>query len=317
MKNKLVSKTRKAIRKLKPQRKFFYDNAPIENTIFVAGAARSGTTWLQNIINYSFDYRVMFEPFHSGKVSLVKHFNFRQYLQPDNRDSNFLEPTRAILAGKIRNTWVDDFNTNFYVQKRVIKDVRTNLMLKWINRNFPFIPIVLIVRHPCPVAVSRRERGFDTHLDSYLSQDLLMQDHLSEFRSLIENTSSLFEKHILIWCIEHYVLLRQFDQGDLHVLFYEDLCINPYDEVSRLFSFLDFEYNKNSTQLKNSIYMPSPLSRKKSAVVENRDLINDWKNHITDKELDSALNMLKMFGLDVVYSEEAMPVCKDTNQLFK
>ena len=37
-------------------------NNDISKAVIVAGAARSGTTWLGDIINYKNDYRLMFEP---------------------------------------------------------------------------------------------------------------------------------------------------------------------------------------------------------------------------------------------------------------
>ena len=37
------------------------DTHDYRKTIFLAGSARSGTTWLQEIVNFNNDYRVLFE----------------------------------------------------------------------------------------------------------------------------------------------------------------------------------------------------------------------------------------------------------------
>ena len=79
----------------------------------------------------------MFEPFHCKKVTLLKGWRYHQYLRSDNRDEKFLEPATTILGGKIRNEWIDQFNRKRIVRKRLIKDIRANLLLKWIRENFP------------------------------------------------------------------------------------------------------------------------------------------------------------------------------------
>jgi Sulfotransferase domain len=313
----IINNTAKALRKLDPRRKIIFDSGDDANTIFIAGAARSGTTWLQNIVNYDSEYRIIFEPFHSKKVNLVSHFNFRQYLSPANKDLSFYKPTKLILSGGIRNDWVDNFNAKFFAKKRLIKDVRANLMLKWIKVNFPYIPMIFIIRHPCAVAVSRRERGFETHLKSYLSQELLMIDHLKPLKSIIENVTCMFEKHILMWCIEHYVLLRQFKKNEIHILFYEDLCIDPYIEIRKISTFLNKQLDIDSRRLKNVINKPSPLSRKKSAIVEKKDLINDWKTYVSDSEFARAMELIRLFKLDYIYSDDAMPIIKSTDDIFR
>lgn len=38
--------------------------------VFVAGSRRSDTTWLQEIINYRRDHRILFEPFFHARVPL-------------------------------------------------------------------------------------------------------------------------------------------------------------------------------------------------------------------------------------------------------
>lgn len=82
----------------------FFDITPYENTLFIAGSARSGTTWLQEIINYKHDHRIIFEPFHGDRVSLCKHFHRRQYLRHTNKAIEFIEPVQNILNGKLRNS---------------------------------------------------------------------------------------------------------------------------------------------------------------------------------------------------------------------
>ena len=156
------------------------DRHDYRKSIFVAGSGRSGTTWLQEIINYHNEYRVMFEPFYPQKVNIVSDWHPFQYLRTEDTEQRFLRPAEAILCGNVKNFWVDKYNKRLFSQRRVIKDIRANLFLHWIKDNFPEIPIILIMRHPCAVANSKSQGNWENNLDHYLSQEDLMEDYLEK-----------------------------------------------------------------------------------------------------------------------------------------
>lgn len=272
--------------------------------IFLAGSGRSGTTWVSNIINHKNEYRYLFEPFKPDKVSLCEHFKLEQYLKPDSQDEKFMKPVKAILAGKIANEWIDRFNKNFNSNKGLIKETRANLLLKWLNVNFPEVPIILLLRHPCPVALSRIKMGWGGDLKTFLSQEELMEDFLAPFGKEIEKAKDLFERQIFYWCIENYVPLRQFQRGEIHLAFYENFCVTPELEVERLFSFLGKSYDE---QVYAALRNPSLLSREWSAITIGEDLVESWRKHITNEQLKRAVEIMSLFELDKLYSEGAMP----------
>lgn len=136
------------------------DLGDYRQTVFLTGTGRSGTTLLANVLNHDKSYRVMFEPFSPVHVGLLKQWHYKQYLRADNREEKFLGPARRILSGKIRHGWIDKLNRKIVARKRIIKDIRTQYMLPWIKHNFPEIPIVMLLRHPCAVANSRLRLGW-------------------------------------------------------------------------------------------------------------------------------------------------------------
>src|SRR5437870_3848637 len=74
-----------------------------EDTFFMAGTGRSGTTWIAEVLNHDHAYRYLHEPFRPGRVRATKPFLPRQYLRPDDRDPRYVEPARAILSGRVRS----------------------------------------------------------------------------------------------------------------------------------------------------------------------------------------------------------------------
>jgi hypothetical protein len=298
--------TRKAIRAMeKLSGRVFIDTCNASNTVFLAGSGRSGTTWLEEILNYDNSFRVMFEPFHSIKVDILKGWNYRQYLRADNTDPIFMGPASRILRGDIHNSWIDQYNHKPMAGSRIIKDIRANLLLKWISKNFPDIFIVFMVRHPCAVANSRIRLGWDTHLNDFIIQDDLVTDFLQPYREEIEAAADIFEKNIFMWCIENYVPLKQFGSDDMVVVFYENMCLNPENEIENVFNFIGKSF---SSKVSSKIGKASPVSRKDSAINSGSNLVSSWRKHITESQIRRAVDILSLFGMDKIYNESDFPL---------
>ena len=279
-------------------------NSDLSKTIFLAGTGRSGTTWVSNIINYKNEYRYMFEPFNPLEVPICNNFKYRQYLRPGNQNSKYIDPSKAILSGKVRNRWIDRYNNKIFSTKRLIKDIRANLLLKWLSVNFPYIKIVLLLRHPCAIANSKLILHWGTHLDEFLSQEELIEDFLNPFLPEIQKAQTTFEKHIFLWCIENYIPLMQFTEGNIHLTFYEYFCLEPNAEIKRLFNFLNKDFHES---ILTNLKKPSQVSRQGSAILTGKDLINSWKKNISRAQIKRAVEILEYFGLNKIYSEDSLP----------
>jgi len=269
------------------------------SSVFLAGSGRSGTTWVSEIINHRDGYRLVFEPFHPGKVAICKDFRRKQYLRPDDRREEYLAPARRVLTGRLRNSWTDRFNRKFVARRRLIKDIRANLLLGWMHANFPEMPIVLLLRHPCAVAASRLALGWRDNLSGTMEQEELVEDFLSPVEAEIRGARDDFERHVFLWCIENYLPLRQFGLGEIHLAFYENLLARPEDEIRSLFDFLGEGFDG---RVYRALRRPSSLSRKGES-----PSVDAWRRSVTDSQLGRAVEILALFGLDGVYGAGALP----------
>ena len=269
------------------------------SSVFLAGSGRSGTTWVSEIINHRNGFRLLFEPFHPGRVGICKNFRRKQYLRPDDRREEYLQAARKILAGKIRSPWTDRFNRKFVARRRLIKDIRANLLLGWMRENFPGMPMILLFRHPCAVAASRIALGWRDTLSKTMEQEELVEDFLGPVEAEIKAARDAFERHLFSWCIENYVPLRQFGPREIHLSFYENFLVHPETEVQRLFAFLGEDFDG---RVWRTLSRPSPLSRRGVS-----PSVDAWRRSVTDAQLERAVEILGLFGLDRVYDEGAMP----------
>lgn len=288
----------------KIEKMFFYDSCDINNTIFIAGTGRSGTTWLENLVNCDQNFRIMFEPFNNIYVKHLRNWHHRQYIRPQEENVVFKKDAEKILSGDIRNQWIDRYNKKRIVSHRLVKDIRAHLSLKWIHTNFPQIPIVYLLRHPCAIAKSKLEQNWQTDLSVFLRQDNLIDDYLYPFLSDISSAKTDFEKHIFLWCIENYVPLKQFKDKEMLIVFYEDICNKPITEVNRISKYLKIDFKGD---IREAISRPSELSQKTSAVVQGGSLLSSWRRSISQEQIKDAVDICKLFGLNAIYDESDMP----------
>ena len=296
-------------------------NPDYRASILLSGSNRSGSTWVGDILNYDNEYRLIAEPFNNGQVEMCRHFPLRPYLRSENDDPKFLEPATTIFTGRARGPWIDSVNRRVVCTKRLIKDVRSTLMLKWVHRHFPGMPIILLMRHPCAVAHSRVVLRWDNDLRSmFLSQNELMEDFLNPFRDAMEKAKSEFETCILNWCVENYVPLQEFARGQIFVMFYERLCTSPEAEIKRLFEFVGKPYNP---VVLDRLWRPSLTARKRpqkgevSAIVSGESLIDGWRKSTTSEQVRRAVEIVGMFGLDRIYSDDSMPKVESADSVLQ
>src|SRR5918998_3655773 len=275
-------------------------NRDYRNSIFLAGSGRSGTTWVSDIINYKNDYRYVFEPFHPGKVGICRGFRCNQYLRPQDRREEFLHPARRILSGGLRSGWSDRFHSRFVARRRLIKDIRANLLLGWMRANFPEMPIILLLRHPCAVVASRLALGWKDHLSETMEQRELVEDFLFSMEAEIRAAKGDFERHLFLWCIDNYVPLKQFRPQEVHLTFYENLLARPEAELQSLFASLGEDFDE---RVYRRLRRPSPLSRKNTPSPS----LEGWRTRVSANQLERTIEILGLFGLDHLYGEGAMP----------
>ncbi|MDP9439092.1 MAG: sulfotransferase [Actinomycetota bacterium] len=266
-------------------------------TVFLAGSGRSGTTWLSDLINHDSGYRQIFEPFHPRKVGDFHSFGSKQYLRPGNRREEFLEPARRAVTGELRSRWTDRGGAPGS-GRRLVKDIRANLLLGWLAENFPGMPIVLLMRHPCAVVSSRLALGWRDNLDETMAQSELVEDHLLPVEGRIRDASDPFERHLFLWCIENHVPLRQFPPGSIHLCFYESLLLDPEPELRRLFASLGRDFDDEVLQ---KLGRPSFTSRRGS-----RPSVDGWRSRVGGEQARAG-KVLGLFGLDRIYGPGNLP----------
>jgi len=170
----------------------------------------------------------------------------------------------------------------------------------------------MLLRHPCAVANSRSTLGWDSHLDDFLAQHELVNDFLGPLRKEMENAETLFEQQVFMWCVENYIPLKQFNENEILVVFYEHLNRNPQVEIERIMGFLGKSF---SPDLLAKVSKPSTESRKDSAIISGDDPISSWRKSVSDQQVKKAVEILSLFGMHKIYNEGDLPVVDGSEAL--
>ena len=292
--------------------KYYYDTKIINNTIIIAGVGRSGTTLLAETINYDNKFRLMFEPFNKYKVKALSEMNYRLYIPHLNNNIKLKEKYYKILSGDIRNKWVDQYNKKYFCINRIIKEIRINQNLKWIKINFPEIPIVYIVRHPCAVTLSKLRLNWDDHLFEYIGQIELVNDHLKPYIDIINSAKTTYEKHLIMWCIENSIVLNSFKKEEIFIIFYEYLITDPVKSIKKLYKHLNLNFNN---KIIDTLSKSSLQTNPQSAISRAKNIINDWTHYVNDEQKQYTRNILNEFNLDHLYTLDPLPFINENDDL--
>lgn len=291
-----------------------FDTGAKGSTLLISGMGRSGTTWLSEVINYDNRYRDIFEPFLAGKVREAQEFRYYHYIRPVDDIPDLAGQARRILAGKVRSGWTDQSNRKRLSFRRIIKDIRTNLMLKWLVGLRPGMPIILLVRHPLAIVSSWRKLkwgveagGTISDFDGIVAQENLLNDfpRIVEARDRIDR-DDYFEQLLFLWGVLYSVPLYQQTGTEWLVVFYENLLLQPREEFARVFDFVG--RTVSTEKIMGTVLKPSKTNfLRKDFRNSAAAMVNKWKGDFTATEIARAGEIVRIFGLDGLYDRNGLP----------
>src|ERR1700694_255505 len=262
-----------------------------KQVILLVGAARHSTNLIANLLNVDGSYEGSVEPFRLRGEAGMFSFARWKYILSHDHDPKLLKLAEDILTGAVENLSAEQDHASRV--GLLVQELRAHLWLGGLRANFPEVRIVLLFRHPLAVISSRVTFEWRSYLSQTLSQAELLADHLAEFRSCIEGARTDLERHTVAWCIQHYVALRQFTRGEIHLAFFENLVRQP-EELQRLFLFVGRPFDH---------HMSLATQRLLSAKSIDNGVSHAWRKHLSSDDVERANTILCLFGLDRIYGD--------------
>jgi hypothetical protein len=276
----------------------------VEDTVFVAGSGRSGTTWVEEVVDRHHDHRVLFEPFYPKQVPQVAAMTEGLYLRNDVDDPRYVQPVQRVLEGRLRNRWIDHLNHVRVARRRLVKEIRANCWLGWAARRWPQMPMVFVMRHPLAVVTSGLGMGWSDGLDRVLAQPTLIADHCADHVDYLRGLTDPLERAVARWCVENLVPMRTLGPGRATLVLYEDLVAEPEREAQRLVTALG---QSSDAALQDALARPSHLSAGGSAATTGGSPVRAWRDRLDDVSRARGVAVLRELGFGDIYGDDPMP----------
>ena len=217
--------------------------------VIILGSARSGTSWLSEMMAQKKRYRMLFEPEQENRTK-KGHLLCDRWLQhkADSKAAN--RYLKEVFSNRVDCDWIaQNSNRKFkrhlwplIPKKFVIKFVRCNLLGSYLSQNFG-IPVIHLHRNPYEVLASQSRVNFPwlEDLARFKSQDKLVNSIIDRFNFDIRNTEdlSILQLRTLRWCIENVLPLEVFpkESENYKIVSYTDIRgdINNFYELCEKF----------------------------------------------------------------------------------
>ena len=265
--------------------------------LIITGSARSGTSWLGEVIARQKRYRMLFEPEH--EFNTLKGVLVADRWIKNERDSpkahNYL---KEVFANRVDNDWIAQLSNRKYkmhlwplIPKRyIIKFVRANLSTKYMNETFK-IPVIHIIRNPYSVLASQQRVKFPWlyNLDYFKNQPDLVALVQKEFNFDLVDSDNLSPLELLTirWSLENIIPLQIVEpyQYKNRIVRHEDLRndINIFLDICKDFSLepidnIETEYKRPSSKTHPRSTIINPIEKEK---IFNREEINQINGILT------------------------------------
>jgi hypothetical protein len=283
------------------------------------GSGRSGTTWLGEMLARQSGSRLLFEPYHPNRTPLEQPLPL--FLDPDDRDPTARAAAMQVLAGRVRGRVADQIVTARLSRSRIVKDVHASNLLPWFRTNFPEVPIVYVVRHPIPTAISHLRADFFYGLADYVAdprgRELAERSPAAAWLPVFDEYKDHPEplaRQVAEWCLENAYPLSQIEE-DPALTFYEFAVLKPEAELERMGRLC-------ASALGDPVAgrLGADVIRKPSAhdwfgtAAQARGggdwerIVGRWREKVSDGQVKQCLEVLAAFGLEQFYGEDPLPL---------
>lgn len=247
--------------------------------LIVVGSARSGTSWLSELLAQPYRYRMLFEPEQETRTKKGYLICDKWLAKPEDSHEAYIY-LKSVFRNRVDCDWIAQ-NSNrkykrhlwpFIPKKYIIKFVRCNLAAHYMHNTFK-IPIIHIIRNPYDVIRSQMQVQFPWLFDlsHFANQEKLRQLIFNEYDYDISNYDTLSDIEVLTlrWCIENVIPLEFFGSYSkkASVLRYEDL-VNNLDMFYEICNAFNLE---PADDLEHIFKKPSSKTHPQSTIMNNQE----------------------------------------------
>ncbi|NOZ52942.1 MAG: sulfotransferase [Gammaproteobacteria bacterium] len=259
--------------------------------LIVAGLPRSGTTWLEGILNAHpsvFLYHEIDDADSKEKAfSTINH-----KINAKTEQAYQLALMKGVEHLKHPSNYDPSNKRNAdLVGFKTVGRFTHPTVFSWMRKTLDFPKTIFIIRHPCGYAASQLR--FPS-LKNVPASEIIRNEkwYIESLNGNVDSDISLAQFYALTWKLSNGLILNDnIDTNNFYYLIYEDLCKSPETETHKIFNFLELAMHKKvSTYLKKSTNPNENLltklwSKRFYSTTKNPlDSANKWKKELSEKQ---------------------------------
>jgi hypothetical protein len=248
--------------------------------------------------------RVLFEPCLNPQARAVAGDSLRPYLLDPGHAPALKKHYDRLLSGRIHGSWIDKAGFRPWSDTLILKLIRVNMMLPWLAANYPEVPMILLLRHPVPVAKSAVAQGWESPLLPVLDTPGLPPDLVAAAKRALAYPPGSYHQWLAHWALESAMMLRSARTLGAPIYFYEHLRRSPATEFSRLARSAGVELTRFRA---DEVGRPSVTAADPSWKAAGQ--VGAWLEDCTPAELQWAEEMLTEFSLGALYEARSPFPC--------
>ena len=283
----------------------------LDNGVLIFSFPRSGSTWLMNILAASKNSGVLFEPINPYKDKRFQSFTYHHKMYSSTIAGKELKLKKLITSmfkGKLISWWSLSHSSLYSFLKSeylVIKILRANYIYDWFCKEFPSNKKIILFRHPCSVINSMSKSPGDWHqLEKSSLHKICKLANIKGKQSLIENTNSQDELHLIFWCLEASVLLNLASNNQQRIVYYENMYLKPKETIESIYKYLNFELNDRVYEVHGKI--TNTANKDNSLAAE--DPLKRWQTDFSPEKLNAFQIILDEFKITCYNTTNHLPI---------
>ncbi len=302
----------------------------ITNTIYITGGARTGTTWLEEILERGLrGYRSLHEPFSPffykeayNVYSKVDYPTppFTLYVYRRHENQHVTEYTRRVLKGNVIGETTGKIRRTIERIERlrawrvIVKDINAVRSLPYIADRFNVKLYLLILRNPGATIASRlKMRSSQGRIPTPAELRRSILNTQAQARRIVEldpeqiriteKIGNLVELLAVNWALDYLVPLTYIKEGKYHLVYYEDLILDPQTELDRLFKLVGEE---PIVELERLYKRLSSTAIEKG--IDPRKQLSKWRNTISKDYIKKIFYIVNELGIEIYNEYSDVPI---------
>jgi LPS sulfotransferase NodH len=286
--------------------------------VFLFSTPRGGSTWLSELILTQPGFKPADEPFNLRDAPIRAELSARgieawtDLHDPAKEEAMFsyIESIRSGANGVVNPF----FHRNHFrlVTRRICFKIlhAGEERVSAFRRRFGGF-IVLLLRHPIPVSLSRKELP---RLRAFLSsgyRSRLTAEQIACAERILSSGSDL-DRAVLDWCLQTSVPVSRIEP-DWTIVTYEQLVTDPHPVLEHLAKRLELPHPermaRSLTRASGSTYQSDPATRDRlsaaGGAADRSWLVDKWRAKVDADAVSRAMAALSVFGLGELYRPDS------------